>query len=307
MTETSTCLQTQLAGISMRTPVMVASGTFGYGPEYADLIDLNELGAMVVKGICLEGAPGNPTPRLAETPSGLLNAIGLQNPGVKGFLQNYMPFLERYDVPVLVNIWGRSIQEYADVAACLDADGRAAGLEVNVSCPNIKEGGNLFGTDLDLFRQVIDAVRAATDLPIIPKLSPNVSCIADFARAAESCGADALSLINSYPALVIDTTTWEPAIANGTGGLSGPAIRPIALKLVWEAARAVDIPVIGMGGICTADDAVQFLLAGASAVSVGTANFIWPNSAIEVARGLQTYIESRGLSHVRELVGAATW
>ena len=304
MTKPESCLQTNLAGIAMRTPVMVASGTFGYGPEYAELVDLNELGAMVVKGICLDGAVGNPTPRLAETPSGLLNAIGLQNPGVEGFLKTYMPFLAQYEVPVLVNIWGRSIQEYADVAARLDADGRAAGLEVNVSCPNIKEGGNLFGTDLDLFRNVIDAVRAVTSLPVIPKLSPNVSCIADFARAAESCGANAISLINSFPALVIKTDTWGPAIANGTGGLSGLAIRPIAVKLVWEAAKAVEIPVIGMGGISTADDAVQFLLAGASAVSVGTANFVWPNSAVEVAKGLKAYVEARGLSHVRELVGA---
>jgi dihydroorotate dehydrogenase (NAD+) catalytic subunit len=290
--------------IPMRNPVAVASGTFGYGPEYADLIDLNRLGAVVVKGISPEPVPGNPPPRTVEVASGLINAIGLQNPGVQGFLDEYLPFLRKYDVPVIVNIWGRSIEDYERVAERFDAAEGVAGLEVNVSCPNIKEGSCLFSSNLDLFRRVIDAVRKKTKLPMIPKLAPDIANIRAFAKAAEECGADAISLINSVPAMAIDVETRKPKLGNVTGGLSGPAIRPIAVKLVWEAARAVKIPVMGIGGIACAADALEFLIAGASAVAVGTANFTHPPTALEVVSGIEAYLVRHGLNSVRELVGS---
>ncbi len=296
-------LRVNLGGIAMKNPVMVASGTFGYGPEYADLVDLNQLGAMVVKGIHLEPTRGNETPRTFETASGLLNAIGLPNPGFDGFVKTYMPFLRQYDVPVIVNIWGRTVDEYAEVARRFnDVDG-VHGLEINVSCPNIKEGSALFGTDLDMFRRVVDAVRARTRLPVIPKLAPNVGDIRAFACAAEACGANAISLINSFPALAIDAETRRPELANVTGGLSGPAIKPIALKLVWEAARAVSIPVVGIGGIFNATDAIEFLIAGADAVAIGTANFTHPGTAMETVRGIAEYLDRHGLARVGDLVG----
>lgn len=296
-------LSVTLGGIAMKNPVMVASGTFGYGPEYAELVDLNRLGAIVVKGICLHPTVGNPTPRTAEVASGLLNAIGLPGPGVDGFVREYMPFLRRYDVPVIVNIWGKTVEEYAEVAARFDAVDGVAGLEVNVSCPNIKEGSALFGTDPDAFRRVLDAVRAATKLPMIPKLAPNVSDITVYAKAAESCGADAISLINSFPGMAVDIKTGKPKLANVTGGLTGPAIRPIAVRLVWQAAKAVSIPVIGMGGITGPADAVEFFMVGADAVSVGTANFTQPDTSIRVIEGLERELASRGLASIRDLVG----
>ena len=288
----------------MKNPVAVASGTFGYGPEYADVVDLNRLGAVVVKGISPEPVAGNPPPRTVEVASGLINAIGLQNPGVEGFLGEYLPFLRKYDVPVIVNIWGRSIEDYERVAGRLDAADGVAGLEVNVSCPNIKEGSCLFSSNLDLFRRVIDAVRKKTKLPMIPKLAPDLAHIRSFAKAAEECGADAISLINSIPAMAIDVATRRPKLGHVTGGLSGPAIRPIALKLVWEAARAVKIPVMGLGGIACAADALEFLVAGATAVAVGTANFTHPPTALEVAAGIEAYLVRHGLTSVRELVGS---
>lgn len=296
-------LAVNIGGIGMKNPVLVASGTFGYGPEYADLVDLGQLGAIVVKGICLNPTLGNPTPRTAEVASGLLNAIGLPGPGVDGFVKQYMPFLRQHDVPVIVNIWGKTLEEYAAVAARLDEVEGISGLEVNVSCPNIKEGSALFGTDPDMFRQVLDAVRNATRLPMIPKLAPNVSDIAAYARIAENCGANAISLINSFPAMAVDIKTGRPRLANVTGGLSGPAIRPIAIRLVWQAAQAVSIPVIGMGGITCAADAVEFLMVGASAVSVGTANFTQPDTSIQVIQGLRDELATRGMTSIRELVG----
>lgn len=297
-------LTVRLGPLTLRNPVMVASGTFGYGPEYAELVDLRRLGAIVVKGISLEPARGNPTPRTVETHSGLINAIGLQNPGVDGFLRDYLPFLRRQDVPVIVNIWGRTVEEYAQVAGRFDAAEGVAALEINVSCPNIKEGSKAFGVNLDMFRRVVDAVRRRTRLPIIPKLAPNVADIALFARAAEECGADAISLINSIPAMAIDVETRRPVLGNVTGGLSGPAIRPIAVKLVWEAARAVRVPVIGMGGILNARDALEFILAGAAAVAVGTANFTDPGTAPAVADGIRDYLERHGVASVAALRGA---
>ena len=296
-------LEVSLGGVGMRNPVMVASGTFGYGPEYADLVDLNSLGAIVVKGIGVEPTRGNPTPRTFETASGLLNAIGLPNPGFKGFVDTYMPFLRGYEVPVIVNIWGRTIGEYEEIARRFDEVEGVAGLELNVSCPNIKDGSALFGTDVDLFQRVVAASRAATRLPLSPKLAPNVSDIAAFASAAESCGADAISLINSIPGMAIDIETRRPRLGRGSGGLTGPAIRPVAVKLVYEAARAVDIPVVGIGGITCAADAIEFILAGATAVAVGTANFTNPATAGQVVEGLRDYLRRHGLASVEDLVG----
>ncbi|MBN1269931.1 MAG: dihydroorotate dehydrogenase [Kiritimatiellae bacterium] len=292
-----------LGGIAMKNPVMVASGTFGYGPEYADLVDLNRLGAVVVKGISLNPTQGNPPPRTFEVPGGLINAIGLQNPGVEGFVKEYMPFLRRHDVAVIVNIWGRTVEEYREVAARFDRVEGVHGLELNVSCPNIKEGSNTFGTDMRLFREVVSEVRRATRLPLMPKLAPNVSSIATFAKAAEEAGADAVSLINSIPAMAIDVETRRPRLANITGGLTGPAIHPVAVKLVWEAARAVRIPVVGMGGISSTSDALEFIIAGAAAVSVGTATFGNPLAALEVADGIERYLAEHGIAHVGDLVG----
>lgn len=296
-------LSVRLGPLTLRNPVLTASGTFGYGPEYAELVDLERLGAIVVKGICLEPTRGNPTPRTYEVPSGLLNAIGLQNPGVDGFLRDYLPFLRRYATPVIVNIWGHTIEEYAEVARRFSGIEGIAALEINVSCPNIKEGSRLFGTDPDAFRRVLDACRAATTLPLIPKLAPNVSDIGAFARAAENAGADAISLINSVPGMAVDIETRRPRLANITGGLTGPAIRPIAVKLVWEAARATRLPVIGMGGICEAAHAAEFFIVGATAVAVGTASFAEPRAAIRVAEGLRDYLARQGLASLRELIG----
>jgi dihydroorotate dehydrogenase (NAD+) catalytic subunit len=296
-------LAVDIGGIRMKNPVLVASGTFGYGPEYADLIDLDRLGAVVVKGIREEPTRGNPTPRTVEVASGLINAIGLPNPGFHGFVEQYMPFLRRHDVPVIVNIWGTSVEEYGRVAALFDDVEGVAGLEVNVSCPNIKEGSCLFGTDLEMFRRVVSEVRERTRLPVIPKLAPNVSDIASFARAAEACGADALSLINSVPAMAVDVESRKPKLANVTGGLTGPAIHPIAVKLVWEAARAVEIPVIGMGGIRRAEDALEFLIAGARAAAVGTATFTDPHTVLRVIEGIEGYLARHGLADIGELTG----
>lgn len=299
-------LSVQIGRMRMKTPVMVASGTFGYGPEYAELVDLNALGAIVVKGIACEATRGNPTPRTAEVAGGLLNAIGLPNPGVAGFVREYMPFLRGYSVPVIVNIWGRTIEEYVEVARQLDGVDGVAALEVNVSCPNIKEGSALFGTDLDAFRRVLDGVRGATELTMIPKLAPNVTDVKVFARAAEACGADGISLINSVPAMAVDVETRKPRLANGTGGLTGPAIHALAVKLVWEAAGAVTIPVIGIGGITRAEDALEFLIVGAHAVAIGTASFTEPGTALEVTSGIESYLVRHGMESVNELVGTLT-
>jgi len=296
-------LSVMVGGIRMKNPVMVASGTFGYGPEYAELVDLNRLGAIVVKGICLHPTRGNPTPRTAEVASGLLNAIGLPGPGVEGFVSTYMPFLRQYEVPVIVNIWGKTIEEYAEVARRFDQVEGVAGLEINVSCPNIKEGSALFGTDVDMFRRTLDAIRAATRLPMIPKLAPNVADITVFARAAEDCGADAISLINSFPGMAVDIKTGKPKLANITGGLTGPAIRPIAVRLVWQAARAVKIPVVGMGGIGCLDDALEFFIVGASAIALGTVNFTNPSAATALVDALAAHLSGLGASSVREIVG----
>ncbi len=283
---------------------MVASGTFGYGVEYSQLIDLNQLAAVVVKGICLNPVRGNPTPRTVEVTSGLINAIGLQGPGVDGFIEKYWPFLKGLTVPTIINIWGTTVEEYAEVARRFDALGGVGALELNVSCPNIKAGGAQFGTDVNLLAQVVAACRRATRLPLITKMSPNVVNIAPYAKAAEEAGSDALSIMNSYPAMAIDIETRRPKLANVTGGLTGPCIKPIAIKLVWEAANAVKIPIIGMGGIQSAADAIEFIIAGATAVAVGTANFYEPQTALRVLAGIRDFMQRHGIQDVPALRGA---
>ena len=297
-------MEVNIGGIRMKNPVMMASGTFGYGKEYADLVDLNQLGAIVVKGIHIHPWEGNPAPRTVEVASGLVNAIGLQNPGADKFIAEYMPFLRKFDVPIIVNIWGRTIREYVEVAERFSGVKGVSGLELNISCPNIKEGGMAFGTNPKTAAKVISAVRKQTKLPLIPKLSPNVSNIGQFARIAEESGADAISLINTIPAMVIDVETRRPVLANVVGGLSGPAIHPVAVKLVWEAANAVKIPVIGMGGIVDAEDALEFIIAGASAVAVGTATFMEPATALNVVKGMEKYLRKHGMTGVRDLIGS---
>ncbi len=297
-------LRVSLGGIAMANPVAVASGTFGYGREYADLVDIRRLGALTVKGIRSQPWPGNPLPRHVEVPGGMVNAIGLQGPGVEGFIRDYLPFLRTTGVPILVNVWGTTDEEYAAVAARLEDAGGVAGIELNVSCPNVKEGGVAFGTDPRTLARLVAAVRRATRLPLIPKLAPNVPQIAVFARAAEESGADALSLINTLPAMVIDIETRRPVLANRVGGLSGPAVHPVAVKLVWEAAQAVRVPILAMGGICEARDAIEFLIAGATAVAVGTANFVDPGTALRVIDGIAAYLIRHGRPTVRELTGS---
>lgn len=284
---------------------MVASGTFGYGVEYAGLVDLNQLGAVVVKGISLDAVPGNPPPRTVEVTSGLLNAIGLQGPGFDGFMAKYWPFLSTLKVPVIVNIWGKTIDEYVRIASRFDSVNGIGALELNVSCPNIKAGGAQFGTDIKALARVVAACRQATRLPLITKLSPNVVNIAPYAAAAEEAGSDALSIMNSYPAMAIDIETRRPKLGNVIGGLSGPCIKPIAVKLVWDAASAVKIPIIGIGGIQTAADALEFIMAGATAVAVGTANFYEPQTALHVLAGIRQYMQQNGINDIRELIGSA--
>ncbi|HSR87517.1 MAG TPA: dihydroorotate dehydrogenase [Pontiella sp.] len=296
-------LEVRIGSMIMKNPVTVASGTFGYGPEYADLVDLNRLGAITVKGICPEEHMGNPTPRTFETRGGMLNAIGLPGPGAQGFIDKYVPFLKQYDVPVIVNIWGKAMEDYGRVVDLLDAEDTVSAYEINLSCPNVKEGGSAFGTDTGMFSRVIELVRGRTQKPIIPKLAPNVTDIGLFAKAAADCGADAVSIMNSYPAMAINIETLQPELANRSGGLSGPAIKPIAVKLVWDAAKACRIPIIGMGGIFEPEDAVEFMIAGAAAVAVGTANFVDPSTVGRVIDGIENYLIRKGHSSVEDIVG----
>ena len=295
-------LSIHLAGISMKNPLMTASGTFGFGEEFADFIDLSEVGAIVVKGITREPRRGNSGRRMAETPSGMLNCIGLQNPGVDVFLRDTLPRIRRYGAPIIANINGNLVEDYAFLAEALDDSG-VAGLEVNISCPNTKHGSMAFGVVPETAAEVTAEVRNRTKLPVIVKLSPNVTDITEIAKAVEAAGADAVSLINTLVGMAIDTQSWRPVLGNVVGGLSGPAVKPIALRMVWQTARAVKIPVVGMGGICTPRDAVEFFLAGAQAVAIGAANFVNPCSMQEIAAGVETYLKSRGLSHVSQLVG----
>ena len=297
-------LSITIGKLTLQNPVTVASGTFGYGIEYAQLVDLNQLGAVTVKGICLNPVHGNPPPRTAEVTSGLLNAIGLQGPGVDGFIKHYWPFLKSLNVPKIINIWGTTIEEYAEVARRFDALEGVGALELNVSCPNIKEGGAQFGTDLKMLARVVTACRNATSLPLITKLSPNVTSIVPFAKAAEFAGSDALSIMNSFPAMAIDIETRKPKLANVTGGLSGPCIKPIAVKLVWDAAQAVKIPIIGMGGIQDAADAIEFMMAGATAVAIGTANFYEPQTVLQVLAGIREFMKRKQLQDIHQIIGS---
>lgn len=287
----------------MKNPVMTASGTFGFGREYSRLYDLNRLGAITVKGITIEPRRGNPPPRLIETPSGILNSIGLQNPGLEGFIGDELPYLQRLSAPVIVNISGNTIEEYAFLASELDRVEGVSALEVNVSCPNVKEGCMAFGIKKDSLFSVVSAVRKSTTLPVIVKLSPNVRDIAEMAETAENAGADAVSLVNTFLGMAIDIDRKKPLLANTFGGLSGPAIKPIALRMVWEVYERVDIPVIGMGGIMNWKDAVEFILAGAASVAVGTANFVNPTAPLEIIDGIENYMIREGINDIRELIG----
>ncbi len=297
-------LSVNIGGIQMRNPVMTASGTFGYGSEYADFVDLNRLGAVVVKGVTSVPWPGNPMNRIMETPSGMLNAIGLQNVGVDGFISEKLPYLNEFDVPVIVNVCGKTVEEYLLVVEKLNNVDGVAGVELNISCPNLDCGGMSFGVDPTLAHQLVSKVREKTDLPLLVKLSPNVTDITVIARAVEDGGADALSAINTLLGMAINAKTREPEIANVTGGLSGPAIKPIALRLVWEVYKSVSLPIVGMGGIMNGTDAVEFFIAGASAVAVGTANFINPQVSLEVVDGIGNYLEKMEMTSVKELVGS---
>ena len=288
----------------MKNPVMTASGTFGYGEVYAPYVDLSLLGAVVVKGLSLRPRSGNPPPRIMETPSGMLNAVGLQNIGVEAFIEEKLPFLRSFRVPVIVNIFGESVEEYAEVAGILDRADGVYGLEVNISCPNIKRGGITFGADPSAAAEVTKRVKKATRLPVIVKLTPNVTDIGAIARRVEEAGADALSLINTLRGMSVDVEKRTPRLAMVTGGLSGPAIRPVALRMVWEVRQAVSLPIIGIGGITNARDALEFLIVGASAVQVGTANFINPRATLDVLEGLRIYMERKGIGDIGEIIGS---
>jgi dihydroorotate dehydrogenase (NAD+) catalytic subunit len=296
-------LEVKIGKMTLKNPVMTASGTFGYGEEYAEFVDLNRLGAVVVKGLSLLPKQGNPPPRVVETASGMLNAIGLQNIGIEKFIQEKLPYLRRFDTTVIVNFFGDSIAEYAGAAECLSSAEGIHGLEMNISCPNKQAGWCIFGTDPRVTSEVVGAVRKATHLPLIVKLSPNVTDISLMARVAEEAGADAVSLINTITGMAIDIRTRRPKLANITGGLSGPAIKPVAIRMVYEVFRAVKIPVIGMGGIMTAADAVEFMIAGARAVAVGTANFVRPGVTLEILDGIMGYMEEQGLEDIGSLIG----
>lgn len=297
-------LSVRIGSLVLQNPVLTASGTFGYGEEYADLVDLNRLGGIIAKGLSLKPRAGNMPPRTAETPCGLLNAIGLQNVGVEKFVTEKLPFLRRLSVPIIANILGEDIIEYQKLAEKLSSLKGVAALEVNISCPNVKKGGLAFGADYKAAALVTRAVRAAASLPVIVKLSPNVTDIVSIARAVEEAGADAISLINTLTGMAVDIENRRPRLHNVIGGLSGPAIKPIALRMVWQAAGAVKIPVIGCGGIMTAADALEFLIAGACAVQVGTANFINPRATMEIIAGIEEYLIKHNCKNVGSIVGS---
>ena len=297
-------LTVDIGRLKLKNPVMTASGTFGYGEEYAEFVDLNMLGAVVVKGISLEPMQGNPSPRICETACGMLNAIGLQNVGLKSFLKDKLPYLKNFDTKIIVNILGKNIQEYVRLSKSLDDAGVDA-IELNVSCPNVKKGGIAFGTNKKILSKLITKVKqSVSSATVIAKLSPNVSNIPDFAKTAEESGSDAISLINTIPGMAIDIETRRPKLANIIGGLSGPAIKPIALRMVWEASGAVGIPVIGVGGIINADDAIEFMLAGAAAIQVGTGNFLNPRATSDIIEGIQLYLKRKAIHDIKKVIGS---
>ncbi len=296
-------LQVQIGDIFLKNPVMTASGTFGYGKEFESLVDLNRLGGIIVKGLSLTPTKGNPPPRIIETPCGMLNAIGLENIGIEAFISEKLPFLRQFATPVFVNIYGKRVADYEALADRINEIVGISGIEINISCPNVKAGGIAFGVDCGAASEVVRAVRNRTSKPLVVKLSPNVTDIVEIAKSVESAGADAISLINTLTGMLIDIETRRPKLANITGGLSGPAIKPIALRMVWQVARAVDVPVIGIGGICTADDALEFIIAGATAVQIGTANFINPRATMEIIDGIEAYLKKNQIDNIRELIG----
>ena len=292
-----------IAGVTLKNPVMTASGTFGSGMEYGDFVDLNRLGAVVTKGVANVPWPGNPTPRVTEVYGGMLNAIGLQNPGIDVFLKRDIPFLQHYDTKIIVNVCGKTVEDYLEVVEKLN-DSAADMLEINVSCPNVKEGAIAFGQKADCLFDITSKIKNVARKPIIMKLSPNVTDITEMAKAAEAAGADAISLINTITGMKIDIHKRTFALANRTGGMSGPAIKPVAVRMVYQASHAVKIPVIGMGGIATAEDAIEFLLAGATAVSVGAVNFMNPYATVEIIEGIEQYMTKYGVEDIQELIGA---
>lgn len=296
-------MSVEIAGIKMRNPVMTASGTFGYGEEFSAYMDLESIGAMITKGLSLKPKAGNNTPRIVETPGGMLNAIGLQNVGIEAFIAKKLPFLRGVNTPVVVNLYGNSLEEYGELADRIDDIDEVAGVEVNISCPNVKQGGIVFGTDPAAAAQVVELVRKSTSKPLIVKLSPNVTDIVTMAKACVDAGAEALSLINTLTGMAIDLNSRRPVLANITGGLSGPAIKPVALRMVWQVARAVKVPIIGIGGIMTATDALEFILAGATAVQVGTASFLSPEASQEIARGMEKWLVENRVGSLKELIG----
>ena len=302
-----TCLKVEIAGIKLKNPVMTASGTFGYGQEYASFIDLNRLGAVILKGITLKPKVGNPPPRIIETPSGMLNAIGLQNVGVEILIKEKLSYLQKFDTPVIINISGDTIEEYIELARRLGEVSKEmgiTGLEVNISCPNVKNGGMTWGTNAKATYKIVNSIRKVTTLPLIVKLTPNVTDIKIIAQAAEEAGADALSLINTLMGMAVDIDSRKPKLANISGGLSGPAVKPVALWLVWQVFQTVNIPIIGIGGIIKVEDALEFIIAGARAIEIGTANFINPNITIEIIEGIKKYLIKNNIKNVNELVGS---
>ncbi len=297
-------LAVEIGKLKLKNPVMTASGTFGYGEEYAPYVDLNRLGAIIVKGLSLKPRHGNPSPRIMETSAGMLNAIGLQNVGVKSFIRDKLPYLRQFDTAIIANVYGETIEEYLRVSEILTAADGVHALEINVSCPNVKKGGVAFGTDPDMIAEVTAGVKGVTDLPVIVKLSPNVTDITVMAKAAEAAGADAVSLINTITGMSVDIEKRIPHLKNVTGGLSGPAIKPIALRMVWQVATQVHIPVIGVGGIMSAPDALEFFIVGARAVQVGTANFVDPRATIRIIEGIEAYMNRHQTVTMDDLLGS---
>jgi dihydroorotate dehydrogenase (NAD+) catalytic subunit len=298
-------LKISIGSLRLKNPVMTASGTFGYGEEYSSLVNLHRLGAIIVKGISLLPRQGNPPPRIAETACGMLNAIGLENVGLEKFLSDKLPFLQGINTPLIVNILGDTVQDYQQLAARLNEEEKVAALEVNISCPNVKQGGVAFGTDPEMAHAVTKGVRQHFSGPVIVKLSPNVTDISEIARAVEEAGADAVSLINTVLGMAIDIESGQPKLANIFGGLSGPAIKPIALRMVWQVADCVSIPIIGIGGITTPEDAIEFILAGACAIQVGTTNFINPKASEEILQGIEKYLTENSMTSLQDIIGRA--
>lgn len=296
-------LNVDLGRLKLKNPVMTASGTFGYGAEFKDVLDLNQLGAIIVKGLSLRPSAGNPPPRIVETACGMLNAIGLENIGIETFIREKLPFLATLSTPTVINIYGKSAAEYVQLAARVENIPEIAGIEVNISCPNVKSGGIAFGVDPMVAAELIQSIRKATTKHMMVKLSPNVTSISEIAKRIEGAGADSLSLINTITGMAVDLATRRPKLGNITGGLSGPAIKPVALRMVWEVASAVSIPIIGIGGIMTAQDALEFIITGATAVQIGTANFTNPKATMEIAAGIETYLIENRIDNIRNIVG----